>query len=180
MPGKPLAIDLVLLLRRDIALEPDKAALGGQPLAQFGGVEVGQVGGQELHGFIDIDQMARFGVERGHAHVGRQDFAVAVENIRPRRRNRVAAHGAMRITAVGCGREHDQPQRNDRIDGREQQDRQSDARPRLRRPIDLVVVKEPEHQAPPARHRPVTCVLRDRGHRFTVRLCGGQRLVRRA
>ena len=65
------------------------------------GIEIGQVGGQKLDRLVDVDQPARFGVERGHAHVGRQHLAVAVENVRTRRRDGVAGTDAMRGAAVG-------------------------------------------------------------------------------
>ena len=61
--GQALTIDLALLLRRDVALEPNEAALGGEPFAQFSGIEIGQIGGQELRRLIDVDQTARLGVE---------------------------------------------------------------------------------------------------------------------
>ena len=41
MPGMPSRWICVALLRRDLALEPDEAALGAEPLAQLGGVEIG-------------------------------------------------------------------------------------------------------------------------------------------
>ena len=65
------------------------------------GIEIRQVGGQEFDRLIDVDQPARFAVERRHAHVGRQHFAVAVEDIGTRRGDRVAADDAMRGAAVG-------------------------------------------------------------------------------
>ena len=40
--GNAEPVDLALLLRRDLALEPDEAALGRKPFAQFLGVEIGQ------------------------------------------------------------------------------------------------------------------------------------------
>ena len=44
-----------LLLRRDVALEPDEAALGAEPLAQLRGVEIRQHGGEQLDRLVDID-----------------------------------------------------------------------------------------------------------------------------
>ena len=79
--GQALAINFALLLGRDVALEPDETAFRRQPFAQFGGVEIGQVGGQQFGRLVDVDQAARLGVERRHAHVGRQHLAVAVENV---------------------------------------------------------------------------------------------------
>ena len=98
--GQTLFVDRALLLSRDVALEPNEAALGRETLAEFGRVEIGQLGSEEFDRFIDVDQPARFGIERGHAHVGRQDFAVAIENVRSRRRNGVTATHPMHNSAV--------------------------------------------------------------------------------
>src|SRR6266496_3518770 len=40
-PRDSEVMDLLLLLGRDLALEPDEAALGGEPIAQLAGVEIG-------------------------------------------------------------------------------------------------------------------------------------------
>ena len=46
--GDAEAMDLLALLGRDLALEPYEAALGGEPFAQLGGVDVGHHRGQQL------------------------------------------------------------------------------------------------------------------------------------
>ena len=89
-------MDLGALLRRDLALEPDEAALGRQPLAQLGRVEVGQHRGEQFDRLVDVDDAVRLGEQRGRAHVGRQDLAVAVEDVGPRGRHRVGGVSAPR------------------------------------------------------------------------------------
>ena len=118
-------------------LSQTKPRLRRQPLAQFGGVEIGQVGGEQFDRFVDVDEPARLGVERGHAHVGRQDFAVAVEDVGARGRDGVAGDDAMAVRLVGGDREHDEPHGDDGVDGGEGEDRQPDAGPRLGGAIDI-------------------------------------------
>ena len=142
MPGQSLMINLALLLRRDVALEPDEAALGRQPLAQFRRVEIGQVGGEQFGRLVDVDEPARLGIERRHAHIGRQHFAVAIEDVGPRGGDGVAGNDAMRGVAVGSDREHHEPRGDDGIDGGEGQDRQADPRPRLGAAVDIAAVEQ--------------------------------------
>ena len=119
-----LAVNLALLLRSDVALEPDEAALGRQPFAEFRGIDIGQVGGEQFDGFIDVDQPARLAIERRHAHIGRQHFAIAVEDIGTRRGDRIAAD-AVRGAAVGDDTEQHEPHRDDEVDDRKRDDRQA-------------------------------------------------------
>ena len=147
--GQALLVDRALLFRRDVALEPDKAALRRKPLAEFRRVEIGQIGSEEFDRFVDVDQPARLGIERGHAHVGSQNFAVAIENVRTRRRDGVAAADAMHRPAVRRDAEHDEPQRDDGIDRSEGDDRQPDAGARLGAAIDPVAVEHVAHEPPP-------------------------------
>ena len=48
-------INLALLFRGDVALEPDKTAPRRQSLAQLGGVEIGQVCRKQLDRLVDVD-----------------------------------------------------------------------------------------------------------------------------
>ena len=96
-------------LRRDLALEPDEAALRRQPLAHFGGVEVGQHRGQQFDRLVDVDELARLGEQRRRLDVGREDLAVAVEDVGPRGRDRVLADAAAAAMAVATVGEHHQP-----------------------------------------------------------------------
>ena len=58
--GNAEAMDVLLLLRRDLALQPDEAFARRQPLAHFAGVEIGQRRGQKLDRLVLVDDAARF------------------------------------------------------------------------------------------------------------------------
>ena len=150
MPGSPLTVDLALLVRRNVALEPDETALRRQPLAQFLGVDIGQVRGEEFGRFVDVDEPARLGVERGYAHVGRQDLAVAVEDVRTRGGDRVAGHEAMYGVLLATAK-HDEPHRDHGIDRGESENGEADARPRLGAAIDVPAVEQLADQPLPPR-----------------------------
>ena len=142
-------VNLLLLLGRDLALEPDEAALGTEPLAQFAGIDVGHDRGEQFGCFVDVDDPLRLAEQRGHAHVGRQDFAVAVEDVGPRGRHRVVRAGTPGPLPLGRCREHDEPCCNHGIADCEDENGETDAGPRLDREVDIAAVKQPMHQ--PAR-----------------------------
>ena len=81
MPGRPRWKISLLLLRRDLALDPDEALLRVEALAQFVGVDVGQNGGDEFDRFVLVDDVARLGEDRHGLDVGGENIAVAVEQI---------------------------------------------------------------------------------------------------
>ena len=113
MPGQAVAIDLALLLRRDVALEPDEAALRRQPLAQFGGVEIGQLGGEQLDRFVDVDEPARLGESDGT-----RTSVARTSPLRSRMSGRAVATASLeppRCAARPSGTtpQHHQPQRDD-------------------------------------------------------------------
>ncbi len=83
--GNAEPVNFLLLLRRDLALEPDEAAFGREPVAQFGGVEIGQHRSEQFLRLVDIDELARLGKQRRRFDVGRENAAVAVEDIRAAR-----------------------------------------------------------------------------------------------
>ena len=105
MPGMPSRWISRLLLGRDLALEPDEAAVRRQPLAHFLAVEVGQRGGELLLGVVDVDQLARLGVERGRLDVGGEDGAVAVEDIGARGGDGILADAVAVAVLVALDRE---------------------------------------------------------------------------
>ncbi len=70
-------------------LSQTKRRLEDEPLAQLRRVEVGQHGGEQFDRLVDVDDAVRLGEQRGRAHVGREDLAVAVEDVGPRGRDRV-------------------------------------------------------------------------------------------
>ena len=140
----------VPLLRRDLAPQPDEAAPHGQALAHFRGVEVGDHGGQQFDRLVLVDDPVRLAEQRGRAHVGRQDFAVAVEDVGPRGRHRVGRIGAPHRGVVGR-RIHHQPAGDDRIADAERDDGEPDARLRLGRAVDVAAVEQRAQRAGAAR-----------------------------
>ena len=127
MPGMPRRWISLLLLRRDLALQPDKALSRRQAVAHLAGVEIGQRRGQKLDRLVLVDDAARFAEQARRLDVGREDLAVAVDDIRPRGRDRVLRGGAARAVTVGADREHDEPPGDDGIDCGKGQDRKPDA-----------------------------------------------------
>ena len=100
-PRNAELVDVLLLLRRDLAPQPGEAALAvAEPLAHLLGVEVRHDGGQQLHRLVDVDQPLRLAEQRGHPYVGREDLAAPVENVGPRGGDRVARVAAPRRMAV--------------------------------------------------------------------------------
>ena len=83
--GQAETENLVLLRRRDLALDPDKSLLLAQFFAQFAGVEVGQDGGELFDRLVLVDDGARLREHRHHLDVGGHHLAVAVGEIGPRR-----------------------------------------------------------------------------------------------
>ena len=88
--GQAEPMDFLPLLRRDLALEPDEAALATTSRSRSSvGIEIGQHRGEQLDRLVDVDDLARLAEQRRRAHVGREDLAVAVEDVGPRRRDSV-------------------------------------------------------------------------------------------
>jgi hypothetical protein len=77
-------IDLVALCLGDVALHPDEALALREFLAQRLGVEIGQHRGDELDRFVLVDELVGLGEDRDRLQVGREDLAVAVEDVGPR------------------------------------------------------------------------------------------------
>ena len=145
--GKAEPVDLLALLGRDLALEPHEAALGREPIAHLLGVAVDHDRGEELGCLVDVDDAMRLRKQGGGAHIGCQDFPVAVEDIRTRGRNRVGAHGAARKVTVGQGRKQHEPRGNDRIADNKDQNGKSDARARLDGAVDVAAIEQRVHQS---------------------------------
>ena len=81
MPGSPEPVDLLPLLRRDLALEPDETALATKaarapPAASRSGITAVSSSTASSTSMMPL----RLGEQRRRAHVGRQNFAVAVED----------------------------------------------------------------------------------------------------
>jgi hypothetical protein len=143
-------VDLLLLLRADLAPQPGEAALAvAETLAHFLGVEVRHDGGQQLHRLVDVDQPFRLAEQRGRAYVGRQHLAVAIEDVGPRGGDGVARADTPRAVAVRRQRVEHQAARDDGEDRREGDHRETDAGARLGLPVGLAVEHRAEHAAAP-------------------------------
>ena len=100
--------DLGPLFRRDLALDPHEAFLGGKPLAQFLGVDVGQDGRDQFDRLVLVDDPVRLGEHRHGLHVGGEDLAVAVEQVRARAGDRLVGCVFQRLRGIVRYAEHDQ------------------------------------------------------------------------
>jgi hypothetical protein len=147
-PGNAEAVNLLTLLRRDLAFEPDKAALGRKPPAQFGCVDLRHHCCEQLGCLVHVDNPMRLREQRWRAHVGGQNLAVAVENVGPRRGHRVLGDEAPGPVPFRCGREHHETRGDNRITERENEQREEDACPRLGDTIDVAAIKQRIQQAP--------------------------------
>ncbi len=103
-------VDFLLLLGGDLALEPREAALAvAEPLAHLAwrrGPACTAVSSSTASS-TSISRL-RLAEQRGRPHVGRQDFAVAVEDVGARGRRRVAADTAGAAGLSGCQRVDDE------------------------------------------------------------------------
>ena len=136
-------MDLLLLLGRDLAFEPDEAALGGEPFSQLAGIEIGQHRGEQLDRLVDVDQFARLGEQRRRLDVGGQDLAVAIEDVWSCGRDRVQRSAAPGHVDVGRDRMHHQPRRDYRIDENEGRNGGRDPRPRLGAAVGRSSIQQP-------------------------------------
>ena len=129
--GDAERMDLLLLARGDLALQPGKAGFARQAGVQHARVEIGQHRHQEFGRLIGIDDAARLGEQRGRADVGGQNLAVAVEKIGTRRRP--LCKSSVAGLGIGVGAPDDQTPADHHVDGAEKAHRQHEARPVARR-----------------------------------------------
>src|SRR5260221_13435542 len=74
-------MDFLLLIRRDLALEPYEATLRRQAFAYFGRIEIRKHRGEQFDRFVHIDDLAWLGKQRRCLDVGRENFSVAIETV---------------------------------------------------------------------------------------------------
>ena len=144
--GNAETMDVLLLFRRDFALQPDEALLRRQAVAHFARIEIGQRRSQQFYGLVLVDDPAGLAEQRRRLDVGRQDLAVAIHNVRTRRGDSVLRGGAARSVVVADHGEHHQPQADHRVHRGEHQHAEADAHPRARGTIDILAVKQAAHQ----------------------------------
>src|SRR5205807_9319344 len=99
--GQAELVDVLLLLRRDLALQPAEALARRQALAHLGLVEVWHRRGQKLDRLVLVDDAARLAEHAGGLDVGREDRAIAVDDVGPRGRDHFLRGGAPRAVGVG-------------------------------------------------------------------------------
>ena len=145
-------------------LSQTKPRFDDEPLAHFGGVEIGQHRGEQFDRLVHVDELARLGEQRRRLHVGGEDLAVAVEDIGPRGRDRVLRDAAAAAVAVADGREHHQPQRDHAIDAGEGDDGEAEPRLGLDVAIDVAAVEQRAQQRAASGFR-CGCAARACGHR---------------
>src|SRR5690606_35514650 len=134
-----------LLLRRELALQPDKASPALELVIGLFVIDFGQDRRKLFDCLIGIDDVARLGEKRSRLDVGRQDSAIAVHYVGARCGDTAGWRaGRFRILEAEPG----QPPRNGCIDQQEHRHRHDDARPypaaaRLARAVDndCVVVR---------------------------------------
>ena len=82
--GKPELQDIVLLLRRELAPQPDEARAAFQLVVGLLDFDVGEHGRKLLDHLVGVDDAARLGKQRCRPDVGGQHIAVAVDDVGPR------------------------------------------------------------------------------------------------
>src|SRR5260370_643716 len=139
------AVHFTLLGRRDVPLEPGKTTLRSEPLAHFATIEVRQHARQELSCLVGIDDAAWLREQRWGLEVGCENFAVAVEDIGPRRRNRIGRSAAAYHVGIGRGRIEHEATRDNGIDKDESEKSEAETRVCLAGAIDATAVKQRLH-----------------------------------
>jgi len=151
--GNPETVNLLLLRGCDLTLQPHETLFRGEPLAHLAAIKIRQRRGEELDRFILFDDPARFPEQARRFDVGGEYFAVAVDDIRPRGRDRVLRRAAASAVAVSNRRKHDQPSANHGKDRSEGEHGKANSRARLGGSIDIAAVKHAADQPLPPRLR---------------------------
>ena len=79
--GQAKLVDLLLLLRRQLALDADESAPRLELGAKLGGVHVGKHARHLLDQLVLVDDLGGIGVKRRALDVGREQPAIAVEDV---------------------------------------------------------------------------------------------------
>jgi hypothetical protein len=145
--GNAEAVNFLLLLRRDLALEPDESFASREALAHFAGVEIGHRRGQKLDRLVLIDDAPRFAEQARRLNVGGEYLAVTVDDVRPRGRHRVLQSRAGLSMAIGADRKHHEPAADHGIDRDKGQHHEADAGARFGCAINVAPVKQAADQS---------------------------------
>ncbi len=126
--GNAETVDLVLLARRQAALDPDEGRIDREPRFEFGLAHVRQDGGQLTGGGGGVGDLARIGEQRGGLHVGCEHDTVAVENVGALHDGRCRGRGGKRrLLAMADAADFDQAHRDRHEHGEEQRAAQDQA-----------------------------------------------------
>ncbi|MGY4292634.1 hypothetical protein ACVWXN_000729 [Bradyrhizobium sp. i1.4.4] len=147
--GNAELVDVLLLLRRDLALEPDKTLSRRQALAHLGLVEVRHGRSQKLDRLVLVDDAARLAEQARRLDVGREDRAVAVDDVGPRGRDHLLRGSTARAVGVGTDREHHEPAADQDVDRGKGDHREANARARLRGAVNVAPVEQAADQPLP-------------------------------
>src|SRR5258707_6317426 len=112
-------MDFLLLIRRDLALEPYEATLRRQAFAYFGRIEIRKHRSEQFDRFVHIDDLAWLGKQRRCLDVGRENFAVTIENVGACGGDGILRDAAPSAVALPDGRKHNAAYSNNRSEARE-------------------------------------------------------------
>ncbi len=95
-------VHVILLARREMAPDPHEGTVARELGLHFRLAQLGQHRDQLAGGFAGVDHMLRIGVERRRGERGRQQFAVAVDDVGAHGRGRAGARrlGDARLVAL--------------------------------------------------------------------------------
>ena len=102
-------VDLLLLLRRQLALDADEAATCPELGAKRLGIDVVEHARHLLGQLVDIDDFGRIGVKRRALDVGGEQTAVAIENVGTVHRRGNVVEPAAALTDTGEPECHQPP-----------------------------------------------------------------------
>ena len=121
--GEAQAVDGRLLARREVALDPDEAAIALELDLERGAADAGQHGGQLGDRLVGVEHQSGIGVDRRGRQVGGEQHAVAVDDVvavEPSARRRRCPVGEARLQPVADDREVDQAGGDDEVGEHEQ------------------------------------------------------------
>ena len=121
----------------------------GALVAHLAGVEIRQGCGQKLDRLVLVDDAARLAEQARGLDVGREDRAVAVDDVGPRGRDHLLRGSTARAVGVGTDREHHEPAADQDVDRGKGDHREANARARLRGAVNVAPVEQAADQPLP-------------------------------
>ena len=109
-------MNFLLLRRGNFAFQPDKTLTGAKTLSNLGGLEIWQRRRQQLDRLVPVDDASRFAKQARRLDIGGKSLAVTIEDIGPRRGDRVLRGGTVSSPVVRKCCKHDETRCDYRID----------------------------------------------------------------